>query len=161
MPTEDAATGRATLQDELRAAKARATNRQTRDFPIPGYEGRLWGTFRALDDYADVRAIIAEHGKVADAAEQEQLIAADTLVKSCTRVFALRDGEQHDLGMGLGRDLAAFLGDEVENDRQGIFAVIPNSLLLMSFYGEIDRWFRGTEAAATSEASGKSEAANS
>jgi len=149
-----------TLQAELRAARARAMHKHTRDFAIPGYGGRLWGTFRALDDYAEVRKIVLEHRRVPDEAEGEVLIAADTLVKSCDSVYAVRHGERTDLGMTLGRQLAEFLGEPVENDRQAIFAIFPDTLTVMSLYGEIDRWIRAVGVEADEETAGKSQAAS-
>jgi len=154
--TDEASAPANTLQAELRAARAHATRKHTRDFAIPGYGGRLWGTFRALDDYADVRKIIVEHRDHHDEAERELLMAADTLVKSCEGVYALRHGERTDLRMGLGQQLAEFLGEPVENDRQAVFTIFPTTLAVMTLFGEVDLWIRAVGVQATEEAAGNS-----
>lgn len=145
-----------TLQNDLRAVKKRAQNRHSEDFAIPGYGGRLWGTFKALDDYADVRAVVEKHSTITDPALNELHIAADILVKSCVEVFAVEDDKKHPLGMGLGAALADYLGDPVENDRQGVFAVFPNTLAVMTLYGELDRWFKAVDVESSKEAAGNS-----
>jgi hypothetical protein len=133
------------LRDSLRAARARAQHRTTGEFPIPGYEGRLHGEFRALDDYSEVRAIVMRHTKVADVAQQELYVAADTLLAASVGTFAMQDGVRHDLSLPLGRGLAAYLGYEgLESDRQALFAVFPATISVMTLFAEYDLWMKAS-----------------
>jgi hypothetical protein len=144
--TDDPVVGEApstrTLQEQLRAARADAQHRQNEDFPIPGYGGRLCGTFKALDDYSEVRQIIASNAKITDPAQQELYIAADTITRACVTVYALEGETRHPLEMGIGAQLAAYLGEEVENDRQGVFAIFPSTVAVMGFFADLDKWIK-------------------
>jgi len=161
-PVDEVATAAPTpdgsIQGALRAALAAAQHRQNKDFPIPGYSGRLWGTFRALDDYTDVRGIVAGLDRVSDDATKELYIAADTIIKSCVGVYALMDGEKHELPYGMGIGLADYLGQQVDTDRQAVFALFPGTLAVMGLLADLDAWFKDADAKSAEETAGNSEA---
>lgn len=148
------------LKDQLLAARAAVQHSKTSDFEIPGYSGRLGATFRALDDYSEVRAIIKRHERVPDEALRELYVAADTLVEASTDTFALVDGEQHALGVTLGLPLYGYLelDEGAENDRQAVFALFPSTMSLMTLFADYDQWMKGAQRKTESELAGKSDA---
>lgn len=153
------------LRDQLRAARSRAERRSTRDLEIPGYEGRLWGTFRVLEEYKQIRDIGRRVEKIADETDQELAIAADIIVESCTGIYAkLPDGEKQPLEQGLGAALAQFLFEPdpaITSDRQGIYMLFPSTLSVAVFYSELSQWFAHESSSLDAETSGNSEAPSS
>lgn len=132
------------FKDQLIAARTAAQHSTAVDLEIPGYGGRLWGTFRGLDDYTEVREIVTRHERVTDVATREMYIGADTLVAASVDTFAMIDGEKHPLGVTLGLPLAGYLEMEgAENDRQAVFAVFPSTMSVMTLFTEYDQWLKG------------------
>jgi hypothetical protein len=163
------------LQQQLRASRKRAANKQTEDFQIPGYSPALWGTFRAMDDYSDVRRFVIAHVDVADEAEKELLIAADTLAASCTDLYVKIGDTRADLEIapqGFTPQSAAYLVTEpdgqggerpvqVDSDRQAVFAIFPNTSSIMELYGEMKSYFNNAGIAADEELLGNAAAPSS
>lgn len=153
------------LRDQLRAARERSERRSTRDFEIPGFEGRLWGTFRVLEEYARVREIGRRVEKITDETDQELAVAADIIVESCVGVYVkLPDGEKQPLEQRLGASLAQYLFEPetpLTTDRQGIYMLFPSTLSVAVFYGELSQWFAHESVSFESETAGNSEAPSS
>lgn len=148
------------LQDQLRAARLRALHETTQDFEIPGTAGTLWGTFKALDDYREVREIVKSNAATGDEAEQEMNVAADTLVRSCVGVYAKdpETGEIQQLDMGLGVQLAEYYGETVDTDRQAVFAIFPGTVSIVTLFAQLEAWFAKTGRKATGDLAGNSPA---
>lgn len=152
------------LRDQLRASRKAAQNRQTKAFEIPGYDPPIYGTFKALDDYADARGIVLEHQNEPDEAARELLIACDTFVASCTEIYPVINGVRAALEIPApgftpavaaelvvetdaeGEDVLDEAGDpvpvKVDNARQAVLAIFPNTLSIMTLFAEIDAWFQ-------------------
>lgn len=145
------------FREQLLAARERSLRSRTVELEIPGYERRLWGTFRAIDDYSEVRAIVRRHQQRADA-EQELHVAADTLLAACVDCYGLEDGQRHPLDVKLGLPLAGMLGlaDGCDNDRQALFAVIPSTMAVMTLFAEYDQWLKGARQEAEDDLQGES-----
>jgi len=154
------------LKDQILAARIGLMHGRSEDFAIPGYGGRLWGTFQALDDYGEVRQIGRAAGGVEDPTEQEMYVAIGTLVRASVDMFAVIDGQKEPLGVKLGLPLAQYLGlaEGIENDRQAVFALFTdeegalNSMALMELFQNYSLWRRETQTEAAKELEGKSEA---
>lgn len=155
----DAVSGERSLKDVLLAAREEAQRDKTVDLEIPGYGGRLWGTFRALDDYTELRALVQRaRDEGQDDMTRELYAGADTLVRACTDTYAREGEEKHPLGKRLGLELASYLGlDDADTDRQAVFLLVPSSLALMSLFADYDAWLKGTFQSAIGAAEGKSE----
>jgi hypothetical protein len=132
-----------TLQGLMREARAAATTSHTVDIPIPGIKidapgfgpGELWGTFRALDDYREMRKIGKRHERVRDEATRELEIAADVLVRSSVTTFLRIDGYGDvPLDMPVGTELAIWIGACAPGadvrDAEAAFMVFPNTYQL-------------------------------
>jgi len=172
------------LQQQLRQSRKRAANKQAKAFQIPGYDPPLWGTFRALDDYSDVRRFVIAHVDVPDEAEKELLIAADTLAASCTELYVEVGGVRGELEIlkqGFTPTSAAYLVTEtdadgndiidpatgepkpiqVDNECQAVFAIFPNTSSIMELYGEMKSYFSSAGAKADEETLGNGAAPSS
>jgi len=157
--TAEAATR--SLKDQILAARAAGMEARTEDFEIPGFGGRLWGTFRALDDYAEVRKIGQRLEKVHDPVEQEMCVAADTLIRASVDCFAVIDGERHPLDATFGLPLGKYLGLAEEGDtaRQAVFGLFEGKTMdLMTLFNRYSEWRQGAQAQVDEETEGKSEA---
>ncbi|MGH2874999.1 MAG: hypothetical protein ACRDNS_02160 [Trebonia sp.] len=138
-PVEEAA-----LIAKVRAGRERSLARSTTELEIPGYDGTLWGTFRALDDYKRTRRSGKRFERVRDEDEREINVHAQTLLDSCVDCFIPRDGFQPDspkpgdrLSLGpLGAALARRLGLLPDgtampvDDHDAVFLIYPNTLLV-------------------------------
>lgn len=131
---------------QIRAARDAKQQAETVDLVVPGYGGRLGVTYRALP-WAETRRIAARHARNPDAAMRELYIAADTLLAACVDAHAiLEDGTHHDLGVGLGADLARRLElDDTDGltARQAMFLLFARETQLISHYGELMEWQGG------------------
>lgn len=146
----------------LRDLAQRRVGQTTKDFAVPGYDRRLWATFRALTEYADVRRPVVEHQGIPDDAEREVLMAVDTLLAATVGAYALMpDGEKVDLGVPLGLGLAGHLGfSGLENDRQAVLAIFKTGTAdLMEFFGDVTRFFDEAKHGGEAALVGESEAA--
>lgn len=150
------------LQAQLRAMAQRTQQRKTVDLAIPGYDGRLWGTFRALDDYSEHRKIVARHERL-QTEQQELYIAADTLIAASVDTFAvLEDGQREPLNLRLGLALAGYLGLEgAETDRQAVFMLISSTMQIVELYVELEQFRKASTRETVDELVGESEAASS
>jgi hypothetical protein len=111
--------------------------------------------YRPVKDWASKRAYIAS--AASDDPNEELQVAADTLLNACEGCEAHIDGETTELPHRLGRDLAAYLGFDVEpssgrelTDREALFIMLPQDDL-MEHYDLLMRESR-TEAARLTEA---------
>ena len=138
--------GLSSVAARLRESFAEGQANKTREVEIPGYDG-LFGVFRAIDDYTEVRPVIARAAKArGDEAQKEISIAAETLLLSSVDTFAMVDGKRVDIGLPLGKGLYDTLweGDEshvqVDNDRQALSLLIPSTVSLVALAGQVDLW---------------------
>ncbi len=124
------------LGERLMAARSRMQGAQEETLEIPGYDGQLWATYRPVE-YRRAFAIVNEHLKLADDAEQLLRTGADTLIAACTGCEARIDGETHPVPP-LGLRLAQELGiDGPENDRQAVLAIFPSEFAVVQQAGEV------------------------
>jgi hypothetical protein len=134
----------------VRAARAAAQHRHTKDFEIPGFEGTIWGTFRALDKWSDVRGIVDRHSHL-DGAEQQVNVAAETLLKSCVTLYGVDGTQRAPLNMGLGVQFAEYVEEGSTaspdgipmTDLQAVFVAIPNEVQLVMLYTALESWYEG------------------
>lgn len=127
------------LRSWLQDARRQAQSRKTIDLPIPRFKGRLWCTFRAIDDGMEMRSISKRHERMGDQDLANLYIAADTLIAACMDTFVLKGEEKISLGLKLGLPLHAYLAltDETgvllpaENDRQAAFQIFDSTTLLL------------------------------
>jgi hypothetical protein len=125
-PLEQAAQS---VQQRLRNARARIQVRQKVTLEIPGYGG-LFGQYRLLD-FHETRAVGAEveASGVEGDTEKTLYLAAHHLLAASIGTEAHIDGQVHDIGLPLGRELAIYLGlDECENDRQAVFVIFRRAM---------------------------------
>src|SRR5215471_3002672 len=138
------------LKAQIQAARERALHNRTHDFPIPGTDDTLWGTFRALDDWGEVRGIAkAALAASNDETTQELYIAADNLVRSCIDIYAFdAEGQKHSIADGLTLDLAHELFEGVAlTPRQAVFEIFPTTKSVALFFAELETWFTETHEA--------------
>ena len=150
------------LKDQILAARTAALGEHTEDFEIPGFGGRLWGTFKALDDYAELRQIGKRHEGITDQVEREMAVGADTLLEANTDTFALIDGKKEPLGVRLGLELNGYLGIEgAQNDREALFLLFDSKTTnLMQLFFRYDGWTKVAQTEAETRVEGKSETAS-
>lgn len=163
MTDETGTPATSSLQGQLRASIAKAQSQRTEDFVIPGYEPTLWVTFRATDQYGEAREIVTRHANVPDEATKEIYVAADTLAAMCLDTFAIVDGKKQSLGVKLGCELAAYLGQEAETDRQGVLTVYGQgdpvrTMPLMTAFAAYEEWSQTAAVKSVQEAAGNSQA---
>lgn len=125
----------ASIQERLQQAREEKLSGPIR-LKVPGFEdGSLVARYRPVEDWASVQAFI----RTLDPARELE-VAADTLLKACQGMEAHIDGEVHELPHKLGRDLAGYLGIDVEpvdgkqiTDRQALFLMIPQTRLMQHY----------------------------
>lgn len=148
------------VAEHLREAFRKRQSNKTIDLEIPGYSGGLFGTFRALDDYAEVRDAIQGPAKKMGISEADRdlEIAVNLLLLASVSSYAIVDGGQrvdipHPLGLGL-YDYIFPAEDEMEarpgSDSEAVHMLFQNSMALMRTAGLFDQWSRG-EGALTDE----------
>ena len=131
------------LLAKVKAGRQRSLGRSTIDIEIPGYDGTLWGTFRALDDYGETKRMGKPFERIPDEADREVNIHAATLLRASVDVFVPldgfkpdQDGCKHSLGCPLGAELAGKLGlvpgdsAVAVSDHEAVFLIFPNTLLI-------------------------------
>ena len=127
------------LRGWLQDARKRSLARTTIDLPIPRFEGRLWCTFRALEDVIELRDIQRRY-ETMDETDEAIHVAADTLIAACVDCFVKRDGKTVSLGVKLGLPLFEYLEltDETtgeplvaENDTQAVFQIFESTVRLV------------------------------
>ncbi len=120
-----------TLGEQLLAARSKKQAAHEATLEIPGYDGKLWATYRPLD-FREARHIGQEHERLRDEIEKELRIAADTLVKACVGCEARIGGKTHKLPP-IGLELATEIGlGGAENPRQAVFLIFPSETAVMS-----------------------------
>lgn len=150
------------FRDKVRAARTAAQNRKTKDFKIPGFEGTIWGTFKALDKWADVRGIVDKYAHLTDG-EDELMIAAETLLRSCVTLYGLDNGVRAPLDMTLGVQFAEWVeeGSTVTTgppmtDLQAVFVAIPDEVQLVKLFTRLEQWYTGEDEGTSAEQVGNS-----
>lgn len=151
------------VAEHLRNSFRERQGNKVESFPIAGYDG-LFVTFRALDDYAEVRNAVGEVVKRRGVpeAEREIEIGIETLKLSSIGSYAMIDGQKIDIGLPLGIDLYDYIfaadpdsDDEPthkpQTDNEAIILLFDNTMALMLLASRLDRWFKG-EAVTTDEA---------
>lgn len=149
------------LKTKLQAARRRAQNLPPEDFPIPGSANTLWGTFKVLTDYVELREVVSAQGSATTEAEGELYVAAETIAKSCTELYALIDGQKKPFEMSIIQVANTYYDAVAENDRQAVFAIFPDTSSVAEFAGNLDTWFETARSRADEVVSGNSEAASS
>jgi hypothetical protein len=159
----EATTPKTSVKQQLIAARQAAQSVTTVDLEIPGYGGRLWGTFRALDEYSEVRAIIAANSQIRDDADRELYNGADTLLAASLDTYALlEDGSKEPLGLKLGAKLAAYLElNDPETDRQALIGgrgvgIFPGTMSVMTLFTQYDLWLKTARREVEEELEGNS-----
>lgn len=127
------------VQERLKQAREEQANGPIH-LPVPGFaDGALVARYRPVRDWASVQPFI----RTDDALEELQ-IAADTLLGACEGVEAHIDGEVTEIPHKLGRDLAGYLGFDIEpdehgrqvTDREALYLMVPQ-VLLMKHYDDL------------------------
>jgi hypothetical protein len=150
------------VAEHLRKSFRAKQGNKIESFPIAGYDG-LFVTFRALDDYAEVRNATVEVVKRRGVpeAEREIEIGIETLKLSSIGSYAIIDGQKIDIGLPLGVDLYDYIfaadpdADDApehrpQTDNEAIILLFDNTMALMLLASRLDRWFKG-EAISTDE----------
>jgi hypothetical protein len=156
-PLEEAAQS---IQERLRSNRQKIQIKDSVTLEIPGYGG-LFAHYRLLD-FRETREVgdqVTATG-VKGEKDRELYLAAHHLLTANTGIEARIDGQTHDLGLTLGRDLATYLDlGDCENDRQAVFTIFRRELDVMDQFVEL----RAQKAYADEEADqtllGESEAA--
>lgn len=151
----------ASLQGRLQESRKRAQNRETKDFAIPGSDDTLWGTFKVLTDYGDLRAMVLVREEAPTEQDADLYTMCERIVRSCTAVYTLIDGKQRPLDMTIGVKLANTYYSPVDTDRQAVFAIFPDTASIAEFSGDLTIWAEGAGTAADEVVSGNSEATGS
>lgn len=150
------------FKDQILAARTAAVSGRTEDFAIPGYGGRLWGTFRVIDSLADVHKLADATMGIDDEADRDACGAADALVAASVDTFYIDENDaRQPLGVKLGLPLARYLEmTAAENDRQAVFEIFERTgnLSVWEFYLEVDAWMTRVRAGVDKGLAGKSEA---
>lgn len=141
------------VAQHLRDSANRARQHKTRSMRLPDYDG-LYVTFRALDDYREVRAAIREVLKRRGVRpeDREVEIAIETLLLASTGSYAEIDGRRHDIGLPLGVELYDYIWpaegeDEVRpsSDSQAVVLLFgSNTVQITAMAAELDMWFKDT-----------------
>ena len=119
------------LAERLRTQREQHAVPSETTLRVPGYD-ELYARYLPLE-YRPARKIVEECINIPDAATRDLEAAVKTLLASCQGVEAHIDGETHDLGMGLGKQLADWLGLEgAENDQQAIMLIFPSEMAIMA-----------------------------
>jgi hypothetical protein len=149
------------LQERVKASRQAREQAKVVTVPIPGYTGVLAGRYRR-PAWRRRREIAEGASGEGSPVDQELCVAADYLQASCEGIDATVDGETHDLAMGLGNELAAWLGLSVgENDRQAVFLIIPDEEDLTDHVETVIRLQREADGRSDEATAGKSVAAGS
>jgi hypothetical protein len=181
-PTEPQAPA-GSLQAKVQAARVRAQHAATVDLEIPGYDGTLWGTFRAIDDLKERVRLEKRWERVRDDSQKALHVSADLLRAANLDTFVpaesfvageTTDGDRVALGLTLGLDLAAWLDvmppneSGVVNDHSVLFpigrdeqgrakwGIFPSTLTLTQLANELHQFSIGKGAEADGEALGNS-----
>jgi hypothetical protein len=120
------------LAERLRAQRERYADHTTEQaFKVPGFT-ELYARYLPLD-YRTARRIVERCETIPDPATRDLEAAADSLIASCQGVEARIDGEVHDLGCGLGKQLADRLGFEgATTDKEALFLLFPSELAVVT-----------------------------
>lgn len=120
------------LAETLRAKRDQYTQVTERTVEIPGFGGQLYAHYTPLD-YRSARRIVERCETIPDPATRDLEAAAESLVTACQGVEAHVDGEVHDLGYKLGKQLADWLGLEgAETDVQAVFLIFPSEMAIIN-----------------------------
>lgn len=139
------------VAEHLRESFRRRQGNKTKDVKIPGYDG-LYVTFRALDDYTEVREAIKDIARKRGIPEgdREVELAVQTLLLAAVDSFAIINGERIDIGQPLGLGLYDYIFPEEDEgeerpmtDAQAVIALFDNTMALMVTAATLDQWFRG------------------
>lgn len=157
MSTPDTIQPGQSFRDKVRAARAAAQHRSTQDFEIPGFDGTIWGTFKALDQYADMKALFKPYEHLADD-ERELMTAAEIVVRACVGLYGVDGGVRAEVdppGMRLGVQFAEWVQEGSTGtpdglpmtDVQALMAVIiPNQIQLTMLASKLEAFNEGTSA---------------
>jgi hypothetical protein len=120
------------LAERLRTQRQQYSDHTTEQtFKVPGFR-ELYARYLPLD-YRTVRRIVERCEPIPDPATRDLEAAADSLLAACQGVEAHIDGEVHDLGCKLGKQLADTLGFEgAETDRQALFLIFPSEMAVIT-----------------------------
>lgn len=127
----------ATLGEQLLAARSRKQAAHEETFEVPGYDGKLWATYRPLD-FRVARRIGQRHERLRDEVEKELRVAADTLASACVSCEARIDGETHKLPP-LGAELVKQIGldGEPETPIQAVLMIFPSEMAVVRQFVEL------------------------
>lgn len=166
------------LQAKVQAARAHAQQSSTTDIEIPGYDGTLWGTFRAIDDFKERMRIEKRWQRVRSEAQRVLDIQAEMLRVACLDCFVpaesfvpgeTKAGDRFSLQMTLGVQLAAWLdvlpanAAGIVNDHECIFPpfIFPSTLAIGMAARELHAFSARVGEQADEDAEGNSMAPNS
>lgn len=153
------------LQARIQAARAAKQVARTVELPIPGYKRGgvdLRVTYRGLT-YSETKAI-EKQGRLGVAGEDtaELYAAASILAAAAVSTVAVIDGERHPVPT-LGIALAKYLDptSAADSQRQAVFEVFDDELLVMTTFAEYGQWRAGEDDQIGREVAGNSNAAGS
>jgi hypothetical protein len=133
----------ASLASRVATRRATLQAQSTTTLEVPGFEGILAATYRALS-WKEMRSIGLRHERLSDEALQELYVAADTLILACEDVLEVLDGgERRSLGKRWGTALAQHLGVELPenaNPRTALFALFSRDTDVMTHYSSLVLW---------------------
>jgi hypothetical protein len=160
-PVEETGSGLPSLLDSLRKQREEIAGAQSRRFALPGYNGSLYAEYRLLDSH-DANEIVRRAQKQfrKDPDESELIASIDLLIKACTGIFGVPDGEQVPLNQIMNEEggnypvpirydtsLAEILGFEASSAREAVMGVFGgNSLAIIAHARGLQMWFANTNA---------------
>ncbi len=110
------------LGEQLLAARSRKQAAHEVTLEVPGYEGKLWATYKPLG-FKAARRIGQHHENLRDEVEKELRVAAETLAAACTKTEARIEGQTVELPP-LGLELCEKIGLEgPETPVQAVMAI--------------------------------------
>lgn len=145
----------ASIQEQLAAAREEVEDKPIK-LALPNYtDGALVAVYRA-PDWGAARDYVRATVEGAPSTVELDAIA-DGLIAASTGTEAHIDGEVHDLGHRLGRDLTEYLGiTGAENDRQAVYLLVPDDIDLVTHWNELMAIARSRRERAEERVSGES-----
>ena len=145
------------VAEHLRESFRQRQGNKTKDVRIPGYDG-LFVTFRALDDYTEVRDAIKDVARKRGISEGEREveIAVRTLLLASVSSHAVINDRRVEIDLPLGLGLYDYIfpaepgeeGDIIpevrpESDTEAVVMLFDNTMALVVTAASLDQWFRG------------------
>jgi hypothetical protein len=145
------------VAEQLRASFAVAQTQRTTEIRIPGYTPALFGVFRGIDDYSELRQMIVGVVKKTrylpkgQLAQQQIALGSETIIRASTDTYVLKDdGEKVVLGKRMGIELYDLIfPDEGSGsyrpmtDSEALILLFPlGTSSLMTVAAELDQWMK-------------------